>query len=96
MSGPVVIATLLALLASVSGKIFEIYHRDHFHDYLSDLPAGSRFASVIAFYNGTTECGDSLRRLLWTEDDLPSTEHLLMGQMEMSKARDRMWYVAVM
>jgi len=73
-------------------KIYEIYHRDHYHDELQDLPAGSRYASVLAFYNDTPSCQSSLKNLPWTENALPSVEHLFLGQYEFSTSRDRVWY----
>ena len=93
MSATLVFVTLSTIFAESKAKIFPVYHQDHFHDYLQDLPVGSRFASVIAFYNDSRQCESALKKLSWNEDDLPSTEHLLLGQFEMSTARERVWYV---
>jgi len=92
MTASLAISTLCLLSHTSLAKMYEIYHRDHFHDFLQDLPVGSRFASVIAFYNNTSLCGKAMSGLPWTESNLPSQEHLFLGQFEMTTARDRVWY----
>ena len=75
------------------GKIFEIYHRDHYHDLMQDLPSGMRYATVPAFYNDTSTCNSAKNALPFTETELPSIDHLFLGQYEFSTLRDRVWYV---
>ena len=85
---------IASALCSVSlGKIYELYHRDHYHDEMQDTPKGSRYASVLAFYNETSQCKKMMMDLPWTETGLPSVEHLFLGQHEMSTSRERVWYV---
>ena len=71
------------------GKVYEIYHRDHFHDEMQDVPKGSRYASVIAFYNDTRACNSAKDALPFTDNKLPSVDHLFLGQYEFSTSRDR-------
>lgn len=90
-------ASLLVLASAICGlsvgKIYELYHRDHYHDEMQDTPKGSRYASVLAFYNDTKQCKGMMAGLPWTETGLPSVEHLFLGQYELSTSRDRVWYV---
>eukprot|EP01083_Nonionella_stella_P296245 1006458_1 len=74
-------------------KVYEIYHRDHYHDEMQDMPVGYRYASVLAFYNDTKQCQGALKSLPFTETGLPSIEHLFLGQYEFSTSRERVWYV---
>jgi len=89
-------ASLLVLASALCGlslgKIYELYHRDHYHDEMQDTPTGSRYASVIAFYNETKQCRNMMSGLPWSETGLPSVEHLFLGQYELSTSRERVWY----
>eukprot|EP00484_Ammonia_sp_Unknown_P006323 CAMPEP_0197055822 /NCGR_PEP_ID=MMETSP1384-20130603/74021_1 /TAXON_ID=29189 /ORGANISM="Ammonia sp." /LENGTH=529 /DNA_ID=CAMNT_0042489545 /DNA_START=21 /DNA_END=1610 /DNA_ORIENTATION=- len=86
-------AIIACTLCSLSvAKVYEIYDRDHYHDLMQDVPEGLRYASVIAFYNDTSECKTAKMALPFTETGLPSVEHLFLGQYEFSTAKERIWY----
>eukprot|EP00486_Rosalina_sp_Unknown_P004963 CAMPEP_0201568492 /NCGR_PEP_ID=MMETSP0190_2-20130828/9603_1 /ASSEMBLY_ACC=CAM_ASM_000263 /TAXON_ID=37353 /ORGANISM="Rosalina sp." /LENGTH=276 /DNA_ID=CAMNT_0047989669 /DNA_START=28 /DNA_END=855 /DNA_ORIENTATION=- len=74
------------------GKVYELYHRDHFHDEMQDVPKGMRYAAAIAFYNDTKTCNAAKDALPFTDNKLPSVDHLFLGQYEFSTSRDRVWY----
>ena len=89
------IITLCILFGFSLSKIFEIYTRDHYHDFMQDMPVGVRYASIVAFYNDTKMCQANLASLPWTEVGLPSVEHLFLGQYELSTKTERVWYVFI-
>ena len=75
------------------GKVFEIYSRDHFHDFIQDLPVNSRFHSFVAFYNDTRECQRNLQEMRFNSDQLPSIEYIFVGKYEMTTFPERIWHV---
>ena len=88
---PCLLVFLLQFIVN-HGKVFEIYSRDHFHDFIQDLPVNSRFHSFIAFYNDTRECQRNLQEMRFNSDQLPSIEYVFVGKYEMTTFPERIWY----
>ena len=76
----------------VLSKVYEIYDQSHYNDWMQDLPVGSRYASIISFYNKTSECLRSFNDLQFNQKYLPDRTHLFLGKFEMSNFNQRIWH----
>ena len=87
----IIIAAYLSQLCIA--RVYEIYTQDHLHDLYQDLKIGNRPAVVIAFYNHG-DCKNSLIGMQYGQSaQTPSIKHVLLAQYEMTRHKERIWFV---